>query len=161
MRRIIIYYYHRRLTKIIYNVYHQFWPSDIAGELLHKQLNKSSWYLLFYCSIYTFSAFLCGSQYTTIPYFAHELPFASGFAIFNKSPFYELTYIWQSFIGYELVFCVCGMDVFFVSLISNCIAQFKILKAFLNNNFENAVGDSDDFTNVMRQCVEHHKQLLL
>lgn len=129
---------------------------------LHKELNKSTWALMIYCGAYTFTAFVCASQFILLPYASREFPLCSELPYFKENPFYDMVYTWQSFLSLDLAFCVCGMDILFVCLINNCVAQFKLLKEFLVQSFESYTKNDDakGAEDVLRRFMDHHKLLL-
>lgn len=93
------------------------------------------------------------------PYFDRVLPYggtAYPFA-WQDVPYYELIYVWISFIAAEIVFNVCFFDLFFLSFVFNCVAQLRLLKAFILQEFQ----ESKRYNGIKRKailvkCVRHH-----
>lgn len=84
---------------------------------------------------YITTAFLSCWDFMAIPmvFSRRELPLQSSFPFtWDKSPLFEILYVWQflsnSFI---VVHTIASHDFFLNSLLMNCVSQFKLLKAVL------------------------------
>lgn len=138
VRRVVCYYYRKRLNGILHKIYYEFWPSRQFGKELHKELTRDSWFVCIGVFAYTFfGGLVCSLQYQIVPYGKRNLPQQTTFPFkWQESPIYEILYAWQAVLTFDIIFTVCGVDLFFVSLLSNCVAQFKLLKAYIMVTFK-------------------------
>lgn len=129
--------YAKKISNILQVVYHDFWPSDIVGK---EVLSERSFIFAGSAILYL----ICGSTYVlqnaVVALKQHTLEFSSKYPFdADRSPVYELLYICQLFLVAETDTVIITFDLFLISLIWICVAQFKLLKAFLIKNFEKAV----------------------
>ncbi|KAF5286685.1 hypothetical protein FQA39_LY16168 [Lamprigera yunnana] len=136
-RRILLMIFSKKITNILHAVYYDFWPSDITGKGV---IPKASVLIV----IATIGYFSAGYSYIFNNliglFYERKIPFQSIYPFdHTKSPYYELIYVWQSLLLVEFDVHLTVFDFFLAGLVSNCVAQFKLLRRFLKQNFEKAV----------------------
>ncbi|KAB0792479.1 hypothetical protein PPYR_14438 [Photinus pyralis] len=167
-RRVISTILAKKIARILSTIYHQFWPSDMVGDEVDRLLRRRSWIVLVSVGIYTISALFWASQCLTVPFQVHATPLPSKFTFpYLQSPFYEMVYVWQGALSAELAVNICAFDLFFVSLIWTCVAQFRLLREYLKRNFArvarsgfNRTEDNTEAWNVVLKCIKHHHLLI-
>ncbi|KAK5639894.1 hypothetical protein RI129_010705 [Pyrocoelia pectoralis] len=156
-RRIILMVFAKKVTKILHAVYYDFWPSDMTGK---DVISKAS--VLFV--IATIGYFSAGYSYIFNnligQFYERKIPFKSIYPFdYLKSPYYELIYVWQCLLLVEFDVHLTAFDFFLSGLVMNCVAQFKLLRRFLLQNFEKAVKMAE--TQPEKATTEAYRLILL
>ncbi|KAK4872889.1 hypothetical protein RN001_014918 [Aquatica leii] len=156
-RRILLMFFAKKISKILQVVYYDFWPSDITGKGV---IPKASVLIV----IATIGYFSAGYSYIFNnligQFYERKIPFKSIYPFDHmKSPYFELIYVWQSLLLVEFDVHLTVFDFFLAGLISNCVAQFKLLRRFLVQNFEKAVKIAE--TDPQRGTDEAYKLILI
>lgn len=162
-RRFLPIVYKNKINNVLYVLYYKFWRSDLQGKELHEEIKKGSWVFLIYCSTYTFLAFVWGVAYVILPYFKGVLPFSTIYPFeWKESPYYDFLYVWQGVLAFEIAFNVCGLDIFFVGLVYNCVAQFKLLRRHMIDVYPRFVqkNNEEDLERFVVKCIRHHVLLI-
>lgn len=164
VRQVIIIFKKKEISQLLSTVYFEFWPSNILKKKFQQQLKKETAYLVGFCYIFTSSAFISALQYFILPLVLNtgELPFSTSY-LFNwsKSPYFELLFVWQSFLCGIFSLSICGFDMLFVSLLWNCIAQFKILKFYIQSDFKNLIQKDKFEKNLfLVKIIRHHQKVV-
>ncbi|KAF5278865.1 hypothetical protein FQR65_LT03554 [Abscondita terminalis] len=157
MRRILLMIFAKRFSRLLQVVYYDFWPSDITGKGV---ISKASVLIV----IATIGYFSAGYSYIFNNliglFYERKIPFQSVYPFdHTKSPMYELVYVWQSLLLVEFDVHLTVFDFFLAGLISNCVAQFKLLRRFLIQNFEKAIKMAE--TDPEKATDEAYKLILL
>ncbi|KAK5639758.1 hypothetical protein RI129_010569 [Pyrocoelia pectoralis] len=167
-RRIINIILARRIAKILSTIYYEFWPSNLAGDEVDKLLRRRSWIVLISVGIYSMSALFWTTQCLTVPFQIHATPLPTKFTFpYLTSPFYEMVYVWQGFLCAEMAVSICGLDLFFISMVWSCVAQFRLLREYLKTAFDKVAQSGSIHTdensepwNVILKCIKHHVLLI-
>ncbi|KAK4873382.1 hypothetical protein RN001_015411 [Aquatica leii] len=161
VRRILMYVYRHRFCELLKDIYYLYWPSNLAGNELHKLLGKESRYLVVYCFFYSLSALIATTLYITQPIITMNTPYMTAYPFnWRKNPYYSLLYAWEGFFFIETVATVCGCNLFFSGLNYNCIAQFKLLKTHIKKNFKIHRNDLVEQKKFINKCIVHHQNIL-
>ncbi|KAF5282246.1 hypothetical protein FQR65_LT14378 [Abscondita terminalis] len=163
-RRVLSVILAQKIAKILWSIYYDFWPSDMAGPEIHKLLSRRSRLVLISVGIYTISALFWATQCLTVPFQIHSTPLRSKYPFpYLKSPYYEMLYVWQGALSAELAINICGFDLFFISIIWICVAQFRLLREYLKVNFVKAAksgfvrdGEKTEAWSLMLKCIRQH-----
>lgn len=101
-------------------------------------------------------------QWMIVPFVQNNLPLQTTYPFqWRETPTYEILYVWQALITLDIIFTTCGVDLFFVSLVSNCVAQFKLLKVYLKAKFKEVNEEKrKDPMEVIVSCIRHHNKLI-
>ncbi|KAF5282247.1 hypothetical protein FQR65_LT14379 [Abscondita terminalis] len=167
-RRVLSIILAKKIAKILSTIYYDFWPSNTAGPETNKLLTRRSWIVLISVGIYTISAMFWATQCLTVPFQIHSTPLRSKFTFpYLKSPYYEMLYVWQGVLSAELAICICGFDLFFITMIWACVAQFRLLREYLKVNFPKVAksgfirdGEKTEAWFLMLKCIKHHSLLI-
>ncbi|KAK4872444.1 hypothetical protein RN001_014473 [Aquatica leii] len=167
-RRVLSIVLAKKITNILSTIYYDFWPSNINGPEMNKLLTRRSWIVLTAVGIYTTSALFWATQSLTVPLQLHASPLRSKFTFPDlDSPYYEMVYVWQGVLCAEIAINICGFDLFFISIIWTCVAQFILLREYIRQNFIKAAKsgiirsrEKTEAWNLMLKCIKHHCVLI-
>lgn len=184
IKMIVLRYYSDDLGIIIDGIKKDFWPSNLISDRLENELKfQTKLVISMICMICT-SAFIFAFGFLSAPLRNGEitLPFESWYPFnWQVTPIYEIIYVSQWLINiYVVIVIICGHDFVFLASVSNCIAQFKLLKESLrligkvderneilnkmrkfsknNGSFSRNYNNVDDELLVL--CIQHHLKLI-
>lgn len=180
----IIHYYSDELKEVLRVISEEYWPADLAGPETEQSVLTNSWIVIaMMCTYLTTAFFSCWDfMATPLVFGRRELPLQSSFPfVWDKSPLFEILYVWQfmsnSFI---VVHSIATHDFFLNCLLANCITQLKLLKAVLRSigngnskefnkklkqfgysdrNVSTKTNEEEEFKLVIK-CVQHHIKIV-
>lgn len=132
---IFIHYHSDELEEILQIITDEYWPANIAGIEVEKNVRYGSRLVIAMMTTYLTTAFFSCWDFMAIPlvFGRRELPLMSSYPFnWDQSPLYEILYVWQ-FISNQffVINTLAAHDFFLNSLLMCCISQFKILKAVI------------------------------
>ncbi|RZB39678.1 7tm 6 domain containing protein [Asbolus verrucosus] len=173
----VLYIYSNKLKSVLWLIWHEFWPAEIAGPRIEQQL-KSYNTIIIHASVVMFISgvsFAFGFLSAPLRTGTRILPFESVYPFdWSGSPLYEIIYVteWITNIAF-IVVGICGHDYLFLGICSNIVAQYTLLRATFNSlgaaNIEETnrrILDSNteplkrrENEKLLERCIAHHVML--
>lgn len=179
VKMIVMYTNRENVEVIIDAIKNDFWPSDLMGSTLEKELKLQTrsvvtcMYMMYIFGI----VFAAGFLSAPLRDGTASLPFESWYPFdWQLSPYYEIIYLTQWLVNmYVVVTTICGHDYIFFATVSNCVAQFKLMNLLLKQlgvddkreilreirRIRKTVGEFADVDEeLLVLCVKHHLKLM-